>query len=48
MKFFYILFEYFERFIEEIHPQLKKDFYQDLDLNTNVSDIENETDNKNN
>ena len=47
MKFFYILVEYFERFLEEIHPQLKKDFYEDLDLNTNKSDLENEADKNN-
>ena len=46
MKFFYILFEYFEHFFEEIHPQIKKGFYEDLNLNTNISDIENETDPK--
>ena len=47
MKFFYILFDFFEQFFEEIHPQMTKDFYEDLDLNTNISDIENEADKNN-
>jgi len=44
MKFWYILLDCFEcldRFFEEVHPQLKDGFYNNLNLNTNINDIEN-------
>jgi len=44
MKFWYILLDCFEcldRFVEEIHPQLKDGFYNNINLNTNINDIEN-------
>jgi hypothetical protein len=41
MEGLYTLFKYFELFMEAIHPQLKNGFYDDLDLNTNINDIEN-------
>lgn len=44
MKFWYILLDCFEcldRFVEELHPQLKDGFYNNINLNTNINDIEN-------
>jgi len=51
MEFWYILldcFECLERFVEELHPQLKDGFHNNLDLNTNINEVDVENKIKNN